>query len=209
MVYYYTKRVMLARLLANKGLAIYVVHLNRYFVIPPWYYLVVTFCDSLNALCYRVLSRLFLHSSCCAFCEFTTCTAFSFSSLLLGQSLHWCPIPSYLKHLIPFSCAFLLMEHTSSFFGGISYGIATHTTLFLLSFLFLGHSFYRYPSSLYLKHCIASFSFLFPSCLLISTSHLITLLDNTSNIFWETDALFPFSFLFLQLQVRCPNFLHL
>jgi len=43
MVYHYTKRVMLARLLANKGPAIYLVHLNRYFVIPPWYYLVVTF----------------------------------------------------------------------------------------------------------------------------------------------------------------------
>ena len=35
MVYHYTKRVTLARLLANKGPAIYVVHLNRYFVIPP------------------------------------------------------------------------------------------------------------------------------------------------------------------------------
>jgi len=33
-VYHYTKRAMLARLLANKGPAIYVVHLNRYFVIP-------------------------------------------------------------------------------------------------------------------------------------------------------------------------------
>ena len=33
MVYHYTKRAVLARLLANKGLAIYVVHLNRYFVI--------------------------------------------------------------------------------------------------------------------------------------------------------------------------------
>jgi len=30
MVYHYTKRVMLARLLANKGPAIYIVHLNRY-----------------------------------------------------------------------------------------------------------------------------------------------------------------------------------
>jgi len=35
MVYYYTKRAMLARLLANEGPVIYVVHLNRYFVIPP------------------------------------------------------------------------------------------------------------------------------------------------------------------------------
>jgi len=45
-VYHYTKRMMLARLLANEGPTIYVVHLNKYFVIPPWYYLVVTFCDS-------------------------------------------------------------------------------------------------------------------------------------------------------------------
>jgi len=43
MVYHYTKRVTLARLLANEGPAIYIVHLNRYFVIPPWYYLGVTF----------------------------------------------------------------------------------------------------------------------------------------------------------------------
>jgi len=35
MVYHYTKRATLARLLTNEGLAIYVVHLNRYFVIPP------------------------------------------------------------------------------------------------------------------------------------------------------------------------------
>ena len=34
MVYHYTKRTTLARLLANEGLAIYVVYLNRYFVIP-------------------------------------------------------------------------------------------------------------------------------------------------------------------------------
>ena len=46
MVYHYTKRTTLARLLANEGLAIYVVYLNRYFVIPPWYYLVGTFCDT-------------------------------------------------------------------------------------------------------------------------------------------------------------------
>jgi len=35
MVYYYTKRATLARLLANEGPAIYVVHLNKYFVISP------------------------------------------------------------------------------------------------------------------------------------------------------------------------------
>jgi len=35
MVYHYTKRATLARLLANEDPAIYVVHLNRYFVISP------------------------------------------------------------------------------------------------------------------------------------------------------------------------------
>jgi len=35
MVYHYIKRVTLARLLANEGPAIYVVYLNRYFIIPP------------------------------------------------------------------------------------------------------------------------------------------------------------------------------
>ena len=48
MVYHYTKRATLARLLTNEGPAIYVVHLNRYFVIPPWYYLVVTFCNRIG-----------------------------------------------------------------------------------------------------------------------------------------------------------------
>jgi len=33
-VYHYTKRAILVRLLADEGPAIYVVHLNRYFVIP-------------------------------------------------------------------------------------------------------------------------------------------------------------------------------
>jgi len=35
MVYHYTKRVMLTRLLGNMGPAIYVVLLNKYFVILP------------------------------------------------------------------------------------------------------------------------------------------------------------------------------
>jgi len=34
-VYYYTERATLARLLANEGLATYIVYLNRYFVISP------------------------------------------------------------------------------------------------------------------------------------------------------------------------------
>ena len=59
-VYHYTKRATLVRLLANEGPTIYVVYLNRYFVIPLWYYLVVTFCDS---QCKRVAVLEESHSS--------------------------------------------------------------------------------------------------------------------------------------------------
>jgi len=64
MVYHYTKRVMLARLLANKGPAIYVVYLNRYFVIPPWYYLVVTFCDIDEELAVSANFLATMHVTC-------------------------------------------------------------------------------------------------------------------------------------------------
>ena len=59
--------------------------------------------------------------------------------------------------------------------------------------------------SLHLKH-----STTITSCLLIilsSTPHYITLLFNTSNLFWGMIVPFSPSFLFLQLQARCPNFL--
>ena len=49
------------------------------------------------------------------------------------------------------------------------------------------------------------------SCLLISfpsTLHCITLLDNTSNLFWGTIIPFSASFLFLQFRARCPNSQH-
>ena len=150
-----------------------------------------------NALYCRAFS--FLYSFCCVFYRFAICAAFSFSSLLLGQSLYQCSTPSHSKYLILFSCAFLLIEHASSFFGSTSCGATTCTTLSLLFFHFLGHFFHWCPSSLYLKHCIASSFFLSLSCLLISTPHLITLLDNISNLFLGTDVLFPSSFLFLQL----------
>ena len=50
------------------------------------------------------------------------------------------------------------------------------------------------------------------SCFLITFSfilHCITLLDNTSNLFWEVVPLFSFPSLFLQFQARCPNPLQL
>jgi len=53
MVYHYTKRAMLARLLANKGLAIYVVHLNR--LSQKVTYL---FCDELDIVSKELRSRV-------------------------------------------------------------------------------------------------------------------------------------------------------
>ena len=104
---------------------------------------------------------------------------------------------------------FLLMKHADSFFGYTFCGATTHTTLSLSSFLLFWHSFHQCSSSLHLKYHITSSSFLFFFCLLISTPYLITLLNNTLNLFWETNVLFSFSFLFLQLQARYPNFLYL
>jgi len=60
----------------------------------------------------------------------------------------------------------------------------------------------QYPS--YLKH-----STTIVSCLLIvfpSTPHCITLVFNTSNLFWGIMIPFSPSFPFLQLQARCLNF---
>ena len=60
------------------------------------------------------------------------------------------------------------------------------------------------PFSPHLKHSILFTSF----CLLISffsTPHCITLLDNTSNLFWDLITPFSVSFLFLQFQARCSN----
>ena len=151
----------------------------------------------LNALCYRTFPKLLLHSSCCTFCGITICAVLSLSNLLFGQSLHWCPTPSHSKYLISSSCIFLPMEHASSFFGCTFCGTTTWPTLSPLSFSLFGHSFYWCPSSLYLKHCIAFSSFLSLFCLLISTPHLITLLDSTSNLFWGIDVLPSSSLLFL------------
>ena len=69
------------------------------------------------------------------------------------------------------------------------------------------HSLHLCPFSPYLKYSTFTIS-----CFLIIlsfTSHCITLLDNTSNLFWGAVPLFFFPFLFLQFQARCPNPLQL
>ena len=87
----------------------------------------------------------------------------------------------------------------------------TSTSSALLSFFssfiifYSGHSLYLCPFSPHLKHSTTT-----TSCLLIilsSTPHYITLLLNTSNLFWETMVPFSPSSLFLQLQTRCLNLL--
>ena len=97
-VYYYTKRMTLVRLLVNKGPAIYVVHLNRYFVIPLWYYLVVTFCDTL----------IFFSSICTLFLTYTSSIGIS-----VALKLHF----NCLKHRLYFSAILrnLMVCFSSSF----------------------------------------------------------------------------------------------
>ena len=68
------------------------------------------------------------------------------------------------------------------------------------------HSLHLCPFFPHLKHSTSTIS-----CFLIVlsfTSHYITLLDNTSNLFWGVVFLFSSSSLFLQFRARCPNFLH-
>jgi len=58
----------------------------------------------------------------------------------------------------------------------------------------------------YLKYCtvFSFFCFLTTSSLIL---HCITLLANIADLFWGTDFFFSFSFLFLQFQAKCLNFL--
>ena len=89
--------------------------------------------------------------------------------------------------------------------------MATHTTSSTTHNFFSpfqrGHSLYLCPFSPHLKYSTFTISCFF--IILSFTSHCITLLDNTSNLFWRAVPLFSFSFLFLQFQARCLNPLQL
>ena len=153
------------------------------------------------ALCCKTTTELFLYFPCYASCGLTAC-ATSLSSTLLN--------------FLSAFCAFSLIGCASFPFCYVFCGIATHTAsssftlLNLFSFLIFSHSrhfLYLHPHSPHLKHSTATIS-----CLLIilfSTPHCITLLLNTSNLFWEVMVLFSLFFLFLQLWARCPNPLQL
>ena len=129
----------------------------------------------------KMCTKLLLHSFCCAFHGLAICTIFS-SSILLNL----------------LSCAFLFTGHASFFCWCAFCGFATCATLF-----HNGHSLHLYPFSPYLKHS----TFTTPTLLIIlsSTPHCITLLFNTSNLFWDIVIPFSASFYFLQFQTRCPN----
>ena len=113
-------------------------------------------------------------------------------------------ISSGTSFISQYSCAF---SHCCAF---SSVGRATPShLLFSFSTAMFGHSHLWCPVPLHLKHCTSSTT----SCLLTFTSflrpYLITLLDSTLNLFWRVDLPFSSCSLFLQLQTKCPNFLHL
>jgi len=83
--------------------------------------------------------------------------------------------------------------------------VTSSAYLFLSSFFF-GYCLHQCPFSSYLKHLTT----IFISCLLIHYSPsllCITLLLNTSNLFWEIVSLSSSFLLFLQFQAKCLNFL--
>ena len=127
---------------------------------------------------------------CCASHGLTTCTASSSSTLL---------------NLLSPSCTFPFTGHTGPFYWCAFCGFATCATLSFFSYN--GHSLHLCPFSLHLKHSATTTSYLL--IIFSSTPHCITLLPNTSNLFWGTTVLFSPSFLFLQLWARCPNPLQL
>ena len=134
--------------------------------------------------------------------------------MILSLSLYTTPaLNRHTSSRMPFpqcSCAFchktyagLLLYSFFYTFGGIVTHTTPSTTRNFFSSFQRGHSLHLCPSSPHLKH----FTFTI-SCFLIIfsfTLHCITLLDNTSNLFWGAVPLFSFPSLFLQFQARCLN----
>jgi len=116
--------------------------------------------------------------------------------------------------LLQYSYVFSYAEYTGlllrcTFCSSTIY--ATYSLLlFYLSTSMFGHSHLQCPTFQYLKHFTSS---ILSCCLTFTSSHTlyyITLVANISYLFWGF-SLFSFSssFLVLQLQARCPNFLQL
>ena len=100
-------------------------------------------------------------------------------------------------------CAGLLFHSFCCVFCGMAIRTASSSTRNFFSLFQIGHSLHLCPFSPHLKHTTSTVS-----CFLIVlsfTPHYITLLDNTSNLFWGAVPLFSFSLLFLQFWARCLN----
>ena len=97
----------------------------------------------------------------------------------------------------------LLLHSFCYAFCGMATCTASSTTHNFFSPFQRGHSLHLCPFSPHLKHSTSTVS-----CLLIvfsPTPHCITLLDNTSYLFWGVTPLSFFSSLLLQFWARCPN----
>ena len=135
--------------------------------------------------------ELLLHFPCYASHGLVTYTA-SFSSALLN--------------LLSFSCAFPFTGYAGLSLCCAFCGLTTCATFSF--FIHKGYSLYLCPFFPYLKYSTSTT----PTLLIVLpsfTSHCITLLDNTSNLFLRVGPLFFFSFLFLQFRARCLNPLQL
>ena len=100
-------------------------------------------------------------------------------------------------------CTGLLLHSFCYAFCGMATCTASSATHNFFSSFQREHSLHLCPFSLHLKHSTST-----TSCFLIIlsfTSHCITLLVNTSNLFWGAVPLFSFPSLFLQFWARCPN----
>ena len=105
------------------------------------------------------------------------------------------------------TCAGLLLHSSCCAFCGTAIYATSSTTHNFFSSFQREYSLYLCPFSPHLKHSTSIIS-----CLLIVVSltpHCITLLNNTSNLFWGMTPLFSFLPLFLQFRARCPNSLQL
>ena len=105
-----------------------------------------------------------------------------------------------------------LLLHTSSFcyaFCGFAMCAAFSSFFLCFSTLIFGHFYLKCPTPQHLKHLISSSTFFHLTLTSSFTLHLITLLANTSNLFWGIDFPSPSFLLFLQLWARCLNFLQL
>ena len=101
------------------------------------------------------------------------------------------------------TCAGLLLHFFCYAFCDIATCATSSTTHNFFSPFQREHSLHLCPFSLYLKH--STFTIFYFLIILSFTSHCITLLDNTSNLFWGAVPLFSFLSLFLQFWARCPN----